>query len=442
MSEVTTTPTTVAYRDEGFLAAGISASATTITIGSIYKYVSGVKTLQGLDSTSGYAEISYGDRREIISFGASSVHATTKVTTWTDVRRGLPQTNTTANFTAGTGIVWPKGATVRVIDYSNYIHQTAFKDAANTFTANQTISSTNELRFADSATAVWDDGTSLSFKDSTTATKTLAQLAAAAGTDEKTKVSINDTTGDYLLNKLAAGTGVTLTETNDGGDEDITIAAVNTVDTGHTGLSTITTGGLLVGAGTSNMTIIGPGTTGQVPLSNGTTIVMGTPPTFDRVLYVAPDNTAAVGASSTAEVDTDNTYTLGAADATVGATYRFYASGKYTMNSGTLTVKLKAGAVTLFSLVSSTTGSNKYWELSGQITCQSTGASGAFSFGFFGMVNSATPTLFTQDGNTAITIDTTGTNVLKTSAQFSASDAGHAFTMTNFTIERLSSTAA
>ena len=36
-------------------------------------------------------------------------------------------------------------------------------------------------------------------------------------------VSSNDTTRNYLLNKLAAGTGITLTETNDGGDETVTI---------------------------------------------------------------------------------------------------------------------------------------------------------------------------------------------------------------------------
>jgi hypothetical protein len=41
--------------------------------------------------------------------------------------------------------------------------------------------------------------------------------------DKKVKVSANDTTPNYLLAKLAAGTGITLTETNDAGDEDVTI---------------------------------------------------------------------------------------------------------------------------------------------------------------------------------------------------------------------------
>lgn len=48
---------------------------------------------------------------------------------------------------------------------------------------------------------------------------------APGGADEKVGVTSNDTTPDYLKNKLTAGTGVSLTEVNDGGDEDLQIAA-------------------------------------------------------------------------------------------------------------------------------------------------------------------------------------------------------------------------
>lgn len=46
-----------------------------------------------------------------------------------------------------------------------------------------------------------------------------------SGDDELVKVSSNDTTSNYLLNKLVAGTNITLTENNDGGNETITITA-------------------------------------------------------------------------------------------------------------------------------------------------------------------------------------------------------------------------
>jgi hypothetical protein len=48
-----------------------------------------------------------------------------------------------------------------------------------------------------------------------------------ATTDELVKVTSNDTTPDYLLNKLAAGTNVTLAELNDGADEDVEISAAD-----------------------------------------------------------------------------------------------------------------------------------------------------------------------------------------------------------------------
>lgn len=53
-------------------------------------------------------------------------------------------------------------------------------------------------------------------------------------TDETAKVSSNDTTAGYLNGKLVAGTNITLTENNNGGNETLTIAAAGGV-TGFTG---------------------------------------------------------------------------------------------------------------------------------------------------------------------------------------------------------------
>lgn len=47
----------------------------------------------------------------------------------------------------------------------------------------------------------------------------------SAATDEKSKVSSNDTTAGYLNGKLVAGTNITLTENNNGGNETLTISA-------------------------------------------------------------------------------------------------------------------------------------------------------------------------------------------------------------------------
>lgn len=47
----------------------------------------------------------------------------------------------------------------------------------------------------------------------------------AGGSDEKVKVSSDDTTEGYLNGKLVAGDGITLTEGTPGGDETLTAAA-------------------------------------------------------------------------------------------------------------------------------------------------------------------------------------------------------------------------
>lgn len=58
--------------------------------------------------------------------------------------------------------------------------------------------------------------------------------------NNQVKVSSNDSTENYLFNKLVAGDNITLTETNDGGDEDviisspITITAIDQTDDGYT----------------------------------------------------------------------------------------------------------------------------------------------------------------------------------------------------------------
>ena len=71
------------------------------------------------------------------------------------------------------------------------------------------------------------------------------------GADEKAKVSSDDTTAGYLNGKLVAGSGISLTENNDGGNETLGIAI------GNHDASLITTGTLAtarLGTGTADAT--------------------------------------------------------------------------------------------------------------------------------------------------------------------------------------------
>ena len=52
--------------------------------------------------------------------------------------------------------------------------------------------------------------------------------ASSSSTDEKAKVSSNDSTAGYLNGKLVAGMDITLTEGSDGGNEILTVASTAT----------------------------------------------------------------------------------------------------------------------------------------------------------------------------------------------------------------------
>ena len=54
-----------------------------------------------------------------------------------------------------------------------------------------------------------------------------AWVAIVSDTDVKVSVSANDTTPGFLNGKLVAGTNISLTEGNDGGNETLTIAATS-----------------------------------------------------------------------------------------------------------------------------------------------------------------------------------------------------------------------
>jgi hypothetical protein len=73
---------------------------------------------------------------------------------------------------------------------------------------------------------------------------TRISVIPVADTDEKTKVSANDTTAGYLNGKLVAGSGITFTENNNGGNETLTVAFDNA-------------GGYITGATDSTLTETG-----------------------------------------------------------------------------------------------------------------------------------------------------------------------------------------
>ena len=106
---------------------------------------------------------------------------------------------------------------------------TASTQASNASTSASTAStqasnaSTSATNAASSATAAATSATNAA----TSATAAANSAAAAASGSSSVKVSANDTTAGLLLAKLTAGSNITLTETNDGGNETVTVAAAD-----------------------------------------------------------------------------------------------------------------------------------------------------------------------------------------------------------------------
>lgn len=69
----------------------------------------------------------------------------------------------------------------------------------------------------------------MELRDKNTATVTLADLAAAAGADQKVKVSIDDATSGLVEDKFVAGTNTTVTTNNPGGNETFQYNAAGTL---------------------------------------------------------------------------------------------------------------------------------------------------------------------------------------------------------------------
>jgi len=135
---------TVQNQDDGVLNASLTTSASTCTISPVKKWINGVYTTGGFNTTAGYAKIidSTG-RYEFISFGAISVDSN-NVTTLSSMVRGLsPSASTIAG---GTGLTFDANTRIYVCDYAQMWHDIAtVKQAKVVDGSNVGLSTTSEV---------------------------------------------------------------------------------------------------------------------------------------------------------------------------------------------------------------------------------------------------------------------------------------------------------
>lgn len=196
-----------------------------------------------------------GSTQEWISFNSTTVNGSE--TTLGDVVRGLALSGNTFTGLAGRAYVHGASETVELVDYHILLNLKANIDRANTWSADQLISSTNKWTFGSSANWIRFNGVNdLEFKSTAQAARTLSQLASLSGSNDKVKVTSSDTTEGYLDTKINPGSGLVRTVTSPAGNEgytlDINLESSNPslqVSSDQLGLKIKASGGLAVDSG-------------------------------------------------------------------------------------------------------------------------------------------------------------------------------------------------
>lgn len=452
---LTSPPTAVAPFDSGYLSAGITAGATTITVSPIVKTVNGVNVKQGFDTTSGLAVISQGDYFERISFEGSSVNATTKVTTLTGVTRGLSVNSTTTSFSGGTGRIWRKGANITVVADASYFQSAAFKAVANTWTALQTFSSgvtltgTTAVLTLNTLTSTQRDALTpaegMMIKNSTT--NTIQMYIGGAwvntGTDA-TPNAANGVAGKFDLATLAEVVADTNVDATSGAINVIPVSLLKETSSGAArgnipklnASAKVDISLLATGTPDGTKFVRDDGTL-QVPTFTQTTT--------NKIVAISSTTSSTVGASSTSIVDFDNfSYTIPANDLINGVAYEIEAYGVANWTSGNFHLLSRLGSTTINDFqITPTSGGGKWYA---KVTLFGTAAAGASvsvkGQGFLtNQEGSSNKTGTDGSGTGSNNVATNGTLALKLAIKFDASNAGNSANCTSYFIRKISSSA-
>lgn len=464
---LTSPPTAIAPFEKGRLAAGISASATTITVSPIYKTVNGVRTKQGFNSTSGIAIISQGDYTERISFEGASVDSTTKVTSLTTCVRGLSATSTSASFSGGTGRIWPKGAKITLVADVSYFQSGVFTNVANSFSALQTFTQGINVSGKYMQLPVFADATARDVAIASpsngmmvynTGTGTIQQYIAGAWVNNGTDTTSNgSTTVAGKFEEATQAEQAALTATGDTGARlvpavaNLVVAGAGAGDSGKipilgtdgalavsvggTGLTTLTANNVILGNGTSDPTFVAPSTTGNVLTSNGTTWASSAP-SFARI-YSNSADLATVG-SDTSEQTLIPATAIASTFWSVGKT--IIVDGFIAIKSSaapTFTWKLKLGSTALLTYADAPAAADTQIEFKAIIVCRATGAGGSFMTTL--VTNDTTtivysPTDQANNASTTVSVDVSSSVDFSMTVQCGASHANNLVRVRNIAV--------
>jgi len=374
----------------------------------------------------------------------------------TGLQRDVSRTAATPTG-SGTGQAFSKNAEVRIVDSHLLLNGKANKDRANTFTADQTIDNTYSLKFGGSSAYIKtiDSGTNILFKDASTSETSLSALAAAAGTDTKVRISANDTTSGFANGKLVAGTGITLTENNDGGNETLTISETGpvTIARGGTAATSFTAFAPLFGGTTATGALQSGavGTIGHVLTSNGAGAIatyqaLPAASYFERVELCSGTASGVLTNPTSATAYDTYTYTVPANFLTGSTALEFDLKGNIEKGaSSTFVLGIYLGATEIVSGTFTADANNLQFRVHGSIN--GTAAAGASVAvvgninGEMGTITGGTYKAFTHTTlPTQPTVATNGTLAFTLKATFGTSNGGNTTTLRSGKITRIATT--
>ena len=209
--------------------AGISTAVTNVNsnstnINAVNANSANINTVAGIDS----------DVTTVAGISSDVSTVSTNNANVTSVAGNASNINTVAGNTTNINTVATNNANITTVAGANTNINTVATDIANVNTVATNIPSINSFANtyrigATDPTTSLDEG-DLFYNSTDNALKYYngsSWQQITADTDVKTLVSANDTTAGFLNGKLVAGSNVTFTENNDGGDETLSISATD-----------------------------------------------------------------------------------------------------------------------------------------------------------------------------------------------------------------------
>jgi hypothetical protein len=432
----------------------INAAATGTTTGVTVK----VKPINGANPTwlTGAHRVTVVQKTrtqtKVEVWGVASATQSGATVTLGTLTRALSLSDGTDFTGTGTAQSFTAGALVYVTLDVRDAEQMARKDLANTFTNDNTLATTKKWYLGDTGNYIKGTaGGDIALKSNTTTEKTLADLAAAVGSDEKVLVSVTDTTRGYLLAKIPNPTngGIVMTQTGGGGDETL-VPSIN-LDTnpglvlGSNKLKAKVKANSGITLDADGLSIATQGAAGTILTSTGASSA----PTFQSPVHtvkvVAINVTASSALSNPTSVtafDT-GTYTIPANDLVAGVAYEFEATGTVTYGtSGAFDLTFMLDTVAATYSVGITSTSTHNWKYRGKIMgTTAAGATSAVLYEHELLVGAGNVGVDFANRHQTENFATNAQHVLKIGAIFGTSHGNNAATLTSAVIRKISTTA-